>query len=211
MGKAKQMQSHFLSPPPTSSTVSIKRKKVISLDTKSVASRMKNKRMESKQTQVDIAKKCGISSRYYGMIENGKNSPSIETLEKIASALNVSLHFLLNDRMDDMEKRVEEEKSRLGKIFEKVPREKLNLVEGLIIQAARLRILLDDNWKDIIENGEYEKFKQSENQVAYDRKRPIVENYDNRDKSYQAIIRQLTELLPKNEKNDKKSKLLGRK
>ncbi len=181
------------------------------MDTKSVASRMKNKRMESKQTQVDIAKKCGISSRYYGMIENGKNSPSIETLEKIASALNVSLHFLLNDRMDDMESRVADEKKRLENIFDKIPREKLNLVEGLIIQAARLRILLDDNWKDIIENGEYEKFKQSENQVAYDRKRPIVENYDNRDKSYQAIIRQLTELLPKNEKNDKKSKLLGRK
>lgn len=181
------------------------------MDTKSVASRMKNKRLEIGLTQLDVSKKSGISSRYYGMIENGKNSPSIEKLNTIADALGVSIHFLLNDRMDDMEKRVDEEKHRLEKIFDKVPRDKLDLVEGLIIQAARLRVLLDDNWKDIIENGEYEKFKQSENQIAYDRKRPIVENYDNRDKTYQAIIKQLTELLPQNVKIDKKSKLLGRK
>ena len=47
--------------------------------------------------------------------------------------------------------------------------------------------------------------------MAYDRKRPIVENYDNRDKTYQTIIKQLTDLLPPNVKVDKKSKLLGRK
>jgi transcriptional regulator with XRE-family HTH domain len=172
---------------------------------------MKQKRLEKKMTQVDVASKVGISSRYYGSIENGKNSPSLEKLSAIADALGCGLHYLLNDRMDDVENRVEIEKERLENIFDKIPRNELNLVEGLIIQAARLRVLLDDNWKDIIENGEYEKFKQSENQVAYDRKRPIVENYDNRDKTYQAIIKQLTELLPQNLKTDKKSKLLGRK
>lgn len=172
---------------------------------------MKKKRLELGLTQADISMKCDISSRYYGTIENGKNSPSLEKLERISKVLGVSLHFLLNDRMDDMESRVADEKKRLENIFDKIPRDKLNVVEGLITQAARLRILLDDNWKDIIENGEYEKFKQSENQIAYDRKRPIVENYDNRDKTYQSIIKQLTDLLPQNEKTDKKSKLLGRK
>jgi len=172
---------------------------------------MKKKRLELGLTQADISMKCDISSRYYGTIENGKNSPSLEKLERISKVLGVSLHFLLNDRMDDMESRVADEKKRLENIFDKIPRDKLNVVEGLITQAARLRILLDDNWKDIIENGEYEKFKQSENQIAYDRKRPIVENYDNRDKTYQSIIKQLTDLLPQNERTDKKSKLLGRK
>lgn len=172
---------------------------------------MKKKRLELGLTQADISMKCDISSRYYGTIENGKNSPSLEKLERISKVLGVSLHFLLNDRMDDMESRVADEKKRLENIFDKIPRDKLNVVEGLITQAARLRVLLDDNWKDIIENGEYEKFKQSENQIAYDRKRPIVENYDNRDKTYQSIIKQLTDLLPQNERTDKKSKLLGRK
>ncbi|HFZ5969234.1 TPA: helix-turn-helix domain-containing protein, partial [Enterococcus faecium] len=187
------------------------RRKVIGLNSKLVGTRMKQKRIEKGLTQADVATKSGISSRYYGSIENGKNSPSIETLNSISIVIGCSLHFLLNDRMDDMEKRVELEKKRLQKIFDKIPHDKLNLVEGLIIQAARLRVLLDDNWKDIIENGEYEKFKQSENQIAYDRKRPIVENYDNRDKTYQAIVKQLTDLLPQGTRADKKSKLLGRK
>lgn len=183
---------------------------MISLDSKLVGSRIKQKRTELGLTQADIATKCSISTRYYGSIENGRNSPSLEKLELISEALGVSLHFLLNDRIEDMETRVSLEKQRLDNLFDDIPRDKLNLVEGLIIQAARLRILLDDNWKDIIENGEYEKFKQSENQLAYDRKRPIVESYDNRDKTYQAIIKQLTELLPRGPKKDKKSKLLGR-
>ncbi|WP_327058550.1 hypothetical protein [Halolactibacillus halophilus] len=108
-----------------------------------------------------------------------------------------------------MESRVESEVERLKKLFKNIPKDQLDVAEGLIIQAARLRILLDDNWKDILENGEYEKFSQSESQVPYDRKRPIVENYDNRDKTYQAIIKQLTDLLPQ-QKVDRKSKLLGR-
>ncbi|MEK4922380.1 hypothetical protein MKX78_10710 [Cytobacillus sp. FSL R5-0569] len=106
-----------------------------------------------------------------------------------------------------MENRVGSEIERLKGLFKDIPKIQLDVTEGLITQAARLRILLDDNWKDILENGEYEKFKQSENQIPYDRKRPIVENYDNRDKTYQSIIKQLTELLPKPEKN-RKSKLL---
>ncbi|WP_232827999.1 hypothetical protein [Paraliobacillus sp. X-1268] len=108
-----------------------------------------------------------------------------------------------------MESRVELEAKRLNSLFKSIPKNQLDVAEGLITQAARLRILLDDNWKDILENGEYEKFSQSENQVPYDRKRPIVENYDNRDKTYQSTIKQLTDLLPQ-PKNDGKSKLLGR-
>jgi len=170
---------------------------------------MREKRKEKKFTQVDFAKLAGISTNYYASIEQGKNSPSLDVLIRIAKALDVSLLYLLNDRIDDMENRVEKETERLKKLFQNIPKNKLNVAEGLITQAARLRILLDDNWKDILENGEYEKFSQSENQVPYDRKRPIVDNYDNRDKTYQSIINQLTELLPQ-QKPDRKSKLLGR-
>lgn len=48
--------------------------------------------------------------------------------------------------MDDMEKRVTEEKDRLQQMFNTIPRDKLSMVEELITQAARLRVLLDDNW-----------------------------------------------------------------
>lgn len=170
---------------------------------------MRQIRKEKRLTQVEFAKRAGISTNYYATIEQGRNSPSIDTLSKIAKALDVSILYLLNDRIDDMEQRVELEFDRLKNLFKNIPKTQLDVAEGLIIQAARLRILLDDNWKDILENGEYEKFSQSENQVPYDRKRPIVESYDNRDKTYQSIISQLTELLPRS-KPDRKSKLLGR-
>lgn len=170
---------------------------------------MREKRREKKLTQVEFAKKASISTNYYASIERGKNSPSLDVITRIAKVLGVSLLYLLNDRIDDMENRVESEVERLRNLFKDIPKNELDVAEGLIIQVARLRILLDDNWKDILENGEYEKFSQSENQVPYDRKRPIVENYDNRDKTYQSIIKQLTDLLPQ-QKPDRKSKLLGR-
>lgn len=170
---------------------------------------MREKRNEKKLTQVEVARMVGISTNYYASIERGRNSPSLDVITGIAKVLDVSLLYLLNDRIDDMENRVEKEVERLKKLFKSIPKNQLDVAEGLITQAARLRILLDDNWKDILENGEYEKFSQSKDQVPYDRKRPIVENYDNRDKTYQSIIQQLTELLPRS-KPDKRNKLLGR-
>lgn len=179
------------------------------MERQKIGFRMREKRNEKKLTQVEFAKLAGVSTNYYASIEQGRNSPSLDVITRIAKALDVSLLYLLNDRIDDMENRVEIEVTRLKNLFKSIPKNQLDVAEGLITQAARLRILLDDNWKDILENGEYEKFSQSENQVPYDRKRPIVENYDNRDRTYQSIIKQLTDLLP-HKKPDRKNKLLGR-
>ena len=187
----------------------LKWKDVINLDKQEVGSRMRKKRKEKNLTQVELSKACGISINYYSSIENGRNSPSLDVLNSIAKNLGVSLVYLLNDRIDEMEHRVAAEENRIKILFKTIPEPQRKLSDGLITQAARLRILLDDNWKDILENGEYEKFSQSENQIPYDRKRPIVENYDNRDRTYQSIMKQLTELLPQETKS-KKSKLLGR-
>ena len=177
-----------------------------------IGNRMRALRLNEGMTQNEVAGKSGISENYYSRIETGKNSPSLEKLTAIAKTLGVSLFHLLNDRIEEMEDRVEIEEGRLCDIFKSIPDHQFQLVQGLIKQAARLRVLLDDNWKDILENGEYEKFSQSEAQTPYDRKRPIVENYDNRDKTYQNIIRQLTELLPKEgpPKKNQRGKLLGR-
>ncbi|WP_413527380.1 helix-turn-helix domain-containing protein [Marinilactibacillus psychrotolerans] len=182
---------------------------MIDLNKQKVGFRIREKRDQKGLTQAELSKVCGISKNYFSAVENGRNSPSVEVLRKIAKALDVSLLFLLDDRIDDMESRVALEVERLEKIFVKIPKEQLDVAEGLITQAARLRILLDDNWRDIMENGEYEKFSQSENQKPYDRKRPIVENYDNRDRTYHAIMKQLTDLIVK-ETVSGKSKLLGR-
>ncbi len=85
---------------------------------------------------------------------------------------------------------VTKEKNRLRRLF------KDKAVEGIILQAARLRILLNENWDDISNNGDYELFTQSDKTDPYERERPVARLYNTRDKTYQGIIKQLTDLLP---------------
>lgn len=97
---------------------------------------------------------------------------------------------------DEREALVAKERERLWDLFNAIPPNKLKLVEGLIVQAARLRILLDEMWVDISENGDYEMFSQSDKAEPYERERPVARLYNNRDQSYQRIMKQLTDLLP---------------
>lgn len=98
---------------------------------------------------------------------------------------------------------VNAEKERLRKIFKGIPSNKLKVVEGLIIQAARSRVLLNAGWVDIFENGDYEMFSQSDKAEPYERERPVARIYNTRDQSYQRIIRQLTDLLPDEKDKEK--------
>jgi len=93
-------------------------------------------------------------------------------------------------------KLVDAEIKRLKKIFKDISPDKMEVVTGLITQTARLRILLDEMWIDITEKGDYDLFSQSENQTPYERERPIAKQYNSRDQSYQRVIKQLTDYLP---------------
>lgn len=93
-------------------------------------------------------------------------------------------------------RKVTAEEKRLAELFVDIDDDKKKVVSGLITQAARLKILLDEMWVDISEKGDYELFSQSENQVPYERERPVAKQYNARDQSYQRIIKQLTDYLP---------------
>ncbi|MDK8646358.1 hypothetical protein QP816_12375 [Staphylococcus condimenti] len=107
-------------------------------------------------------------------------------------------------RVRDDDEKVVQERERLLDIYKDVPQDKLNVVEGLIIQAARLRVMLDYMWEDIQENGEYMLFTQSEKTEPYERERPVARLYNTRDQSYQRIIKQLSDLLPKKDDEPEK-------
>jgi len=51
-------------------------------------------RKEAKLTQEKLAEKCGTDHRYIGQIETGSRCPSLDYVEKIASALNVEPYLL---------------------------------------------------------------------------------------------------------------------
>ena len=91
---------------------------------------------------------------------------------------------------------VKKEINRLTKIYKDIPENKKKLCQGLIVQAARLRVSLDSLWADICKNGDAELFTQSEKTAPYERERPAARLFNARDKNYQTIIRQLNDLLP---------------
>ncbi|AMG48609.1 hypothetical protein AL523_01830 [Enterococcus gallinarum] len=98
--------------------------------------------------------------------------------------------------LEERDKLVKKEKNRLKRLFKCIPKNKLDTVDGLIIQAARLRVLLDEMWIDISINGDVEMFCQSEKQEPYERERPTAKLFNSRDLSYQRIMKQLTDLIP---------------
>lgn len=94
------------------------------------------------------------------------------------------------------EARVRREYERLTAIFDGLTPDESAVCQGLMIQAARLRILLDDAWADICEHGDVEMFSQSPDLPSYERLRPVAQIYNTRDKNYQAAIKQLCDRLP---------------
>jgi flavin-dependent dehydrogenase len=71
--------------------------------------------------------------------------------------------------------------------------------ERLIPRAAYMRITLENYEKDIKERGSYEMFTQSEKTDPYERERPVARLYNTMNKNYQSIMKQLDDLVPKQE------------
>ncbi|MBP3657571.1 MAG: hypothetical protein J6K32_12890 [Clostridia bacterium] len=98
--------------------------------------------------------------------------------------------------------------SRLKRIYKGMPPNQYAVVQGLIVQAARLRISLDDLWKDIEEHGRTELFSQSADAEPYQRERPAAKQFALLDKNYQALMKQLTDLCPASRAKSKLEKLM---
>lgn len=89
------------------------------------------------------------------------------------------------------------EVKRLTKIYEELPPKQFALAQGLIAQAARIRVRLNELSADIDENGMTEVFQQSEKCMAYTRTRPEAELFVKLDKNYQSLIKQLDGMIPR--------------
>lgn len=95
------------------------------------------------------------------------------------------------------EERVKKEIRRIKRIYKDLPKDTLQVVDGLIVEAADLRIRLEDIREDLDENGYDEMFSQSENQEPYERERPAARRYIAMNKNYQSIMKQLSDHIPK--------------
>lgn len=66
-----------------------------------VGENIKRIRKEKKLTQKQLGERLGVSQAAIGQFENGKSSPRLETIKKIALALDVSEDKLLDRVYDD--------------------------------------------------------------------------------------------------------------
>lgn len=95
-----------------------------------------------------------------------------------------------------IDERIKAEKKKLLSLFRDMPKDTLKMYEGLIDNAAFMRVTLEEYARDIAANGSYEEFTQSEKAPPYDRERPVVRMYNTMNKNYQTIMKQLADALP---------------
>lgn len=69
------------------------------IDYEAMGRRIRRKRQEKGLTQVEFAKKINLSASYYGHIERGTRTPSLETLILIANELMIGTDILLRDSL----------------------------------------------------------------------------------------------------------------
>jgi len=79
---------------------------MLKTDYKAIGERVRKARALRGLTQSELSETCDLAPSYVGIIERGDKKASIETLVKIANALNVSTDYLLFDSLEIKEDRL---------------------------------------------------------------------------------------------------------
>ena len=105
---------------------------------------------------------------------------------------------MASDNFEEIEKRISTEEQRLTEIYAAIEIKKKKTITGIIRRAAFMRISLEDLESELNIYGFTEYFSQGD-QEPYQRERPIARIYSAMNSGYQKIIKQLTDLLPKDD------------
>ena len=97
-----------------------------------------------------------------------------------------------------IDEQIKREVNRLNRIFKNIDDDKKEIVKGLIENASFMSVQMSLMIKRINEEGVTIRYQNGENQWGY-KKSPDVETYNSFIKQYTTIIKQLTDLLPKDD------------
>ena len=97
----------------------------------------------------------------------------------------------------EKDKLIKKEIARLKKIFKDLDEDKMNTAISLIKNAAFMYVTLEDLQETINSDGAISEYQNGQNQWGT-KKSPEVEIYNVMIKNHMAIIKQLSDLLPKN-------------
>lgn len=91
-------------------------------------------------------------------------------------------------------RRVNAEHRRLVDLFDHLDEKELKTIDGLLVEAARLRILCDESFEEILASGETELVKNAHG--VRERQRDISKVYTQRTTAYSNIIKTISKLFP---------------
>ena len=98
--------------------------------------------------------------------------------------------------------KIKKEITKLKRLFKDMEKSTMDTVSSLIRNAAFMAVTLDDLQETINQEGVISEYKNGENQFGT-KKSPEVEIYTSMIEKYMKAIKQLTDLLPKQEQKPK--------
>lgn len=103
-----------------------------------------------------------------------------------------------NKKNKDKDRLVDNEIKRLTNLYKDIEKNRRLSAKGLIEEAAFMRATLTELKKSIDENGPIDEMPQGEYSIL--REHPALKSYNTMVQRYSSIIKQLTDLLPKDVK-----------
>ena len=104
-------------------------------------------------------------------------------------------------------KRIKRELTRLRRSFKELPDDKKRVAEGLMQEAAFMRVTLEETRAVIDQEGVVERFEQGAQRFL--REHPATKVYASLVNRYTAVVKQLVDLLPANAVPPKEDELMG--
>ncbi|MCC0648474.1 hypothetical protein [Clostridioides sp. ZZV15-6598] len=106
----------------------------------------------------------------------------------------------------EKEKKIKQEVSRLKKNYKDLEKEKVKILDGLVNEAAFLKISLEETREILIREGLTEIFKQGKQE--FERERLQVKIYLNFMKLYSSVMKQLIDIIPSDIKQEEEDELI---
>lgn len=114
-----------------------------------LAKNLKLFRKKKNWSQTELAKNAGTTLTHINRLETGKSNPSIEIVQKIALALEVSIDDLVSERDNSKEVKFENqafyEKIKLLDTFSEEERNAVNVVIDSILTKKKMLNLLKEH------------------------------------------------------------------
>ncbi len=105
----------------------------------------------------------------------------------------------------EKEDKIKKEINRIKKLYRDFNKDKARVLEGLIKEAAFMKVELEELRNDLLVTGLTELFVQGEQ--CFNRERPESKLYTSFIQRYSQVMKQLIEMLPAEEKKEEESNL----